>query len=115
MRVTYLDKPVSKINIGDFAKILQKTAIENRTVAAELAEEGVRQNVTPRVVRQVTDYKGMSLFGPKGHLTKIGRKLFLEHFAEMGMKDPKKTTIREYLKKILEIEAERAKSLDTVA
>ncbi len=94
--VSYLEKPILKATVGDFAKMSNEVAKNSRSAALEFMADGVRTDFTPKLVRQL----GTDMFTRSGKLSKGGKQEIMEAIEHRKL--PKDITIKDYLQETLE-------------
>ena len=70
--MSYLSKPIMKMSINDFTKLVNRVAKEDKEFAMDLVSDGLRGNVTPKFVRENADLGDAFEFS--GELGRSGRK-----------------------------------------
>lgn len=90
--VSYLNKPVLSITARDAAVMLNEAAIVSKRVANNLLNMGMKDEVTPKFVRQNYPYT----FNSSGRFTKKVRNNIINSLEENGLST--KITFKEYLK-----------------
>lgn len=81
-KISYLEKPLLDANIKDFAKMINKAAIKSKDVALSLAVQGVRGNITPKLIRTTL---GNDIFDASGKMTKEAKKGILLGMINKGL------------------------------
>lgn len=69
--VNYLNKQMLKANIQDFANLINAIAAKSQDFALSLAEEGVRSDVTPAILR---GQLSKDMFTSAGKMTKKAKQ-----------------------------------------
>lgn len=82
--ISYLEKPLLDADIKDYAKMINKAAVKSKDFAFSLVEEGVRGNVTSKVISNKLD-GSKDVFDFSGKLTDKAKAEMTEGMIKKGI------------------------------
>lgn len=98
----FLNKPILKTTISDYAKIMNEVAKKNKKVALDFAEDGIREDINIKTIREID--KNNTVFTKNGHFTPKAKENIINALKQYGIrsnKDFKDITAKDYVNMVL--------------